>query len=43
MVLVTMVTAFIALLILCLKVDHDKNRHASNSRTDPVDYDERYF
>lgn len=42
MVLVFMVVTFIALFILCLKVDHDKNKHDSNSRTEPDD-DERYF
>ena len=38
-----MLITFIALLILCLKLDHDKNKHDSNSRTEPVDDDERYF
>lgn len=41
MVLAFMIVAFIALCILCLKANHNKNRHDS-SRTEPDD-DERYF
>lgn len=43
MVLVFMVITFIALCFLCLKVDHVKNKHDSNSRAEPVDDDESYF